>query len=134
MARVLVEIADPLALSNSPGTSGGSPLLLGSYVKVDIEAGRLMDVLTIPRSALREGGRLWLVGPDKKIRIAEAEVLWTRSETVLVRNLLKEGEQLIVSELKAALPGMAVNPQPLARPDSAGGPEQNDEAGPVSAE
>ncbi|MCB1232416.1 MAG: HlyD family efflux transporter periplasmic adaptor subunit, partial [Verrucomicrobiae bacterium] len=82
MARILVEVEDPLALKTDEG-SPRTPLLLGSYVRVDVEAGRLTGVLTIPRDALREGNRLWLVGPDKRIRIAEPEILWTRRETVL---------------------------------------------------
>lgn len=112
MARVLVEVEDPLGLK-SPAAAGRVPLLLGSYVRVDIEAGRLDDVLTIPRPALREGNRLWLVGDDNRIRIAEPEILWTRQETVLVPNVLRTGERLVVSELKAALPGMEVNPRLL---------------------
>lgn len=107
MARLLIEIEDPLA------STRGTPLLLGSYVRVDLEAGKLTGVLTIPRTALREGNQLWLVGNDRKIRIATPEILWTRPETVLVKNLLAPGEKLIVSELKAAVPGMTVNPQPF---------------------
>jgi hypothetical protein len=80
---------------------------------VDIEAGQLDGVLSIPRSALHEGNRIWLVGEDKRLRIAEPEILWTRPETVLVPDVRKPGERLIVSELKAAPPGMLVNPQPL---------------------
>ncbi len=113
MARILVEVEDPLDLKSAEG-EGRTPLLLGSYVRVDIEAGRLTGVLSIPRSALREGNRLWLVGDDNRIRIAEPEILWTRRETVLVPDVLEPGERLIVSELKAALPNMLVNPQPLS--------------------
>lgn len=118
MARILVAVEDPLALK----TEGRPPLLLGSYVRVEIEAGRLTNVLSIPRPALREGNRLWMVGPDNRIRVAEPEILWTRRNTVLVPDIRKEGERLIVSQLKAAPPGMEVNPQPLERksdkPDS----------------
>tara|TARA_R110002096_G_scaffold199271_11_gene383110 strand:+ start:580 stop:1794 length:1215 start_codon:yes stop_codon:yes gene_type:complete len=113
MARLLVEVADPLGLQDSSGAGEHIPLLLGSYVRVEIEAGRLDDVLTFPRPSLREGNRLWFVGSDNRIRIATPEVLWTRKETVFVPNVLQAGERLIVSELKAALPGMKVNPQPL---------------------
>ncbi|MDF1755002.1 MAG: efflux RND transporter periplasmic adaptor subunit [Verrucomicrobiales bacterium] len=123
LARVLVEVEDPLQLKKSAdGPKDATPLLLGSYVQVNIEAGRLTDVLTIPRSALREGNRLWLVGADKRIRIADPEILWTRPETVLVPNILKDGERLIVSELKSALPGMLVNPQPLKRAETGSKP------------
>ncbi|MAS91874.1 MAG: hypothetical protein CMO55_01660 [Verrucomicrobiales bacterium] len=109
MARILVAVEDPLGLLSEDRP----PLLLGSYVRVEIEAGRLEGVLSIPRVALREGNRLWMVGPDNRIRIAEPEVLWTRPNTVLVPDIREEGERLIISELKAAPPGMEVNPQPL---------------------
>ncbi len=112
MARLLIEVEDPLRLE--PGSdSNGAPLLLGSYVRVEIDAGSLEDVLSIPRTALHEGNRLWMVGPRNKVRIVEPEVLWTRPETVLVPDIRNPDERLIVSELKAALPGMEVNPQPL---------------------
>lgn len=108
MARVLVTIPDPLRLEE---TGGGLPLLLGSYVRVEIDAGRLEDVLEIPRAALREGDRIWLVGDDNLLRIRETEILWRRKDTVLIDNVLKPDEQLIVSDLKAALPGMELAPQ-----------------------
>jgi len=122
MSRILVEVEDPLDLASENHDDVGrrTPLLLGSYVRVEIEAGRLEQVLSIPRAALREGNRLWLVGVDNRIRIAEPEILWTRPETVLVENILLEGERLIVSELKAALPEMEVDPQLLDQePDDA---------------
>lgn len=116
MARLLVEIDDPLGLEESG--KGRAPLLLGSYVRIDIEAGLLQGVLEIPRYALREGNRLWLVDRDNRIRIAEPEILWTRADTVLVPDVIEDGERLVVSELKAVLPGMEVNPQPLSADQS----------------
>ncbi len=113
MARVLVEVTDPLGLRESV-PAATSPLLLGAYVHVELEAGKLSNVVEIPRTALREGGKIWLIGADRKLRIAAPQILWTRRESVLVENSLKTGEQLIVSELKAALPGMELNPQPIS--------------------
>lgn len=117
MARLLVAVSDPLGIQSKEEST--TPLLVGSYVRVDIDAGNLTGVLTIPRSALREGNRLWLVGSDNLIRIAEPEILWTLPQSVLVPNILKEGERLVVSELKVALPGMEVDPQPLESGDGA---------------
>jgi RND family efflux transporter MFP subunit len=110
MARVLVEVEDPLGLKDPGGTQ--LPLLLGSYAKVQIDAGALHDVLKIPRPALREGNQLWLVGQDNRIRIAPADILWSQGESIFVSNVLKDGERLVLSGLRSALPGMEVNPQP----------------------
>ena len=111
MARLLVKVDDPLQLRSVD--EGSVPLLLGSYARVEIEVGQLQNVLPIPRLALREGDRIWVAGPDNTLRIRPAEVLWVQRDTVLVPNNLEEGERLIVSELKAALPGMAILPQSL---------------------
>ena len=111
MARILVEVEDPLGLKTPEEEH--LPLLLGSYVRVDIEAGNLENVLKIPRAALREGNRIWLVKSDNRIRIAEPEILWTHEETIFISNILQNGERLIVSDLRSALPEMEVRPQLL---------------------
>ncbi|MCA9641589.1 MAG: HlyD family efflux transporter periplasmic adaptor subunit [Myxococcales bacterium] len=68
MARVLVQIPDPLALGGAqagvgkpnPGGNDSAtapseplPLLLGAYVQVQIDGGQLTDVVKLPRTALR---------------------------------------------------------------------------------
>ncbi len=110
MARLIVSVTDPLDLRRRSGSK--LPLLLGSYVEVKIDAGNLEDTLTIPRSALREGNRIWVVGDDHLLKILPATVLWRETETVLISNNLEKGDQLIVSDLRVALPGMEVAPQP----------------------
>ena len=86
---------------------------MGSYVEVEIEAGELENVLEIPRSALREGNKIWVVGEVPELNIIDCEVLWSLKETVLVSNNLGPGDKLIVSDLRVALPGMLVDPQPF---------------------
>ncbi len=110
MARLIVSVTDPLDLHRRFASK--LPLLLGSFVEVKIDAGELEDTLTIPRAALREGNRIWVVGDDHVLKILPATVLWRETETVLISNNLEKGDQLIVSDLRAALPGMKVAPQP----------------------
>jgi RND family efflux transporter MFP subunit len=110
MARLVVSVMDPLDLRRRSVSK--LPLLLGCFVKVKIEAGELEDTLTIPRAALREGNRIWVVGDDHVLKILQATVLWRETETVLISNNLEKGDLLIVSDLRAALPGMKVAPQP----------------------
>lgn len=110
MARVVVMVPDPLGMAD--GAKDRLPLLLGSYVEVNIEAGELENVLEIPRASLREGNKIWVVGEVPELRIIDCEVLWSLKETVLVSNNLDPGDKLIVSDLRVALPGMLVDPQP----------------------
>lgn len=110
MARVVISVEDPLALRS--GSEQNMPLLLGSYVEVKIEAGSLENALRIPRDSLREGNQIWVVGSDNLLKILPAEVLWLEKETVLVANNLEKDQQLVVSDLRVALPDMEVLPQP----------------------
>ena len=110
MARVIVSVKDPLGLKAS--SAGKLPLLLGSFVQVEIDAGELKDAYTIPRAAMREGHKIWVVGSDNLLRITDAVVLWPEKDTLLISSDIKHGEQLVVSDLRVALPGLEVDPQP----------------------
>ena len=112
MARVLVEIDNPLDLPTG-AQSGSQPMgdqciLLGCYTKVEIQAGSQDDVYIVPRSALREGNRLWFVDTDENLIFRQAEVIWRRSDDMLVRCDIAPGEKLVTNRLSSALPGMKV--------------------------
>jgi RND family efflux transporter MFP subunit len=112
MARVLVGIDNPLDLPTG-APSGSQPMgdqciLLGCYTKVEIQAGTQDEVYIVPRSALREGNRLWFVDSDENLIFRQAEVIWRRSDDMLVRCDIAPGEKLVTNRLSSALPGMKV--------------------------
>jgi RND family efflux transporter MFP subunit len=108
MARVLVSIEDPLNLAEKTDTDSPSKILLGSYVKVRIDAGTIDNVYTIPRQAVREGDRLWVVSDKGILNIKSAQILWRRIDELLVSAEINPGEEVIISRLQSPLPGMAV--------------------------
>ena len=104
MARVLVEIKDPLGLK-SPELKK-PPLLIGEYVRMEIEGRQLEHVYRIPRTALRDNTRIWLISKDDKLEIREVQTLWRDEQSVLLTDGLQPGEQLIISDLSRPVPGM----------------------------
>jgi RND family efflux transporter MFP subunit len=104
MARVLVEIKDPLGLT-SPERNN-PPLLIGEYVRMEIEGRQLENVYRIPRTALRDNTRIWLTSKDDKLEIREVQTLWRDEQTVLLTDGLQPGEQLIISDLSKPVQGM----------------------------
>lgn len=104
MARVLVSIRDPLGLVDEAGAS--RRVLLGSYVRMQIESGTLDDVYTIPRKALRENDRVWVRDAEGKLAIRPVKIVWRRQEDVLARNGFEKGDQLVTSHLASVVPGM----------------------------
>ena len=97
LARVLVAVPRPLE---------GRPLLFGTYLKARIEGRELENVFSIPRSALRDRSRVWLVGPDSRLEIRQVRVIRGNADRVLVREGLSPDEELVISDLAAPVEGM----------------------------
>ncbi|MEO0325917.1 MAG: efflux RND transporter periplasmic adaptor subunit, partial [Myxococcota bacterium] len=106
MARLLVGIDDPLGLDAED--AAGIPLLLGSYVEVDLEATPLEGVIEVPRYAVREGDRAFVMNDERKLEVRELDVAWGRRDTVLVRGGRRAGEQLVTSRVPNAVPGLSL--------------------------
>ena len=104
MARVLVAIDDPLGLTEE--NQGSLPMLLGSYVDVQIDAGTLQDVIEVPRLALREGRRVLVRNAESRLEVRSVEVAWGREDSVLVAAGLASGDQVITSRVPTAVRGM----------------------------
>lgn len=104
MAQVLVSIADPLELANPAQVR--RPLLLGEYVRVEIEGPELHDVIVLPRDAIREGSRVWVKNSENQLDVRPVEIILSRKDTVLINRGLRDGEAIITSQLPAAIPGL----------------------------
>jgi RND family efflux transporter MFP subunit len=104
MARVLIEVKDPLGLNAAEKSR--LPLLIGEYVRTEIEGRQLDNVYRIPRAALRDNTRIWLASSDNTLKIRDVDVLWRDARTVLFRDGLEPGDRLIVSELPTPVVGM----------------------------
>ncbi len=106
MARALVTVSDPLGLETP--SAKRVPLLIGSYVHVDIEGRELRDVVAIPRSALRDGQRVWLMSERGELEIRDVDIVWRDRDTVFVGNGVTEGERIVMSDIAAPVEGMAL--------------------------
>ncbi len=103
MARLLIEISNPLGPEGDG--EAGLPLLLGAYVNAEIEGPELNDVVSVPRTTLRDGDRLW-VKRDGKLAIEAVEVVWTTEQRAFVRGNASIGEQVVTSRIPAPVEGM----------------------------
>ena len=110
MARLLVLVNDPLNRQHSQDRR--LPLLLGEYVRVEIDGPQLTDVFVLPRGTLREGGRVWVKNASNQLEIRQVEVILGRHDSLLIRHGLQDGDEVITSPLPAANPGMVQNSPP----------------------
>lgn len=101
MARLLIEIADPLGLQN-----GRQPLLLGSFVEAQIEGSKLENVYTLPRSALGENDIVLLVDKQSRLQLQPVTVAWKGMDSVFVSDGLTPQTRVVISRVAAPIKGM----------------------------
>ncbi len=101
LARVLVTVPNPLSQSQARSV----PLLIGSYVQVQLEGPHITDVRSLPRSAVREGDRVWIVGADDRLIFRTIEIMSGDAASVFARVELAPGEAIVTSPIPAAAPG-----------------------------
>lgn len=130
MARVLVEIDDPLGLRSE---DAGLPLLLGAYVDVEIEARPLSGVVELARAALRDDDKVWVVGEGNRLEIRSVRVVWRGPDSVYVREGLEPGERIVTSRIPSPIDGMrlrvAGEPTGRGSPSDSAGPEARNTVG-----
>ncbi len=118
MARVLIEVEDPLGTAQSageaqapvqpesPAQASKLPLLLGTYVEVAIEGREAENIVELDRSALRDGSEVYVFTDQSTLEKRKVEVLWRQEGTVLLSSGLEPGEKIVISPLSAAIDGM----------------------------
>lgn len=111
-AQVLVQVLNPL---DPP--AGELPLLPGAFVRVEIDGKQAEDVSPVPRTALSEGSRVWVVAEDSTITPRELTIAWSDGETVFASAGVQDGERLMVTDLPTLVKGMTVRvsePEPAS--------------------
>lgn len=96
-ARVLVLISDPGAYAS---------LFIGTHVEAELPTRLFADAVQLPGQSLRDGGAIWLLNTEDRLEVRSVEPLFTQGGSTVLRNVLAEGERIIVSNLAAPLAGM----------------------------
>jgi len=119
LARILVEVKDPLLLHSKKRPAEQMPLLLGSYVTVEILGDMVKDVFVVPRNALRDVEEevagadirtswVWTIDDESRLQVRKVEILWRLKHEVYVSNGLNDGDRVITSAVPNPIVGMKI--------------------------
>lgn len=112
MARVLAEVADPLALSD---TNAPLPkLLVGSYVQGRVAGPTIRNVVRLPRAVVRDGDQVRVMNDADELEIRSVTVAFKEPDYVLISEGVKPGERVVTTSLATAVNGL-----PLRTADTA---------------
>ncbi|MFK7964443.1 MAG: efflux RND transporter periplasmic adaptor subunit [Burkholderiaceae bacterium] len=109
--NVVIAPTEPGVPGQAVDESGrtGPPLVVGMYATARIAGRDLGEYFLLPRRALRDKDRLWVMTPDNEVAIVRAEVLTEIDDEVAVRlSPVPDAIGVITSDLKVVTPGMAV--------------------------
>ena len=104
MARLLVRVEDPLSLS--PDNTGQPRMLIGSYVRVEIEGQTMTSAAAIDREFIRNGSDVWIMEDNGNLSIRTVEIAFRGIDHILVTGGIAPGENLVVTDLAAPVDGM----------------------------
>jgi RND family efflux transporter MFP subunit len=100
----IAEVEDPYGL----GADNGAPIAVGMFVHADIAGVNSQLALVLPRLALRNANKVYVINDENRLEIRTVEVLSTSEDFVLVSNGVAVGDKVVTSTIPAAVDGMEV--------------------------
>lgn len=101
MARVLIEVQDPLARNTARGEQ---VLMVGSFVECDISAEPLQNVVKLPREYIRKQDTAWIM-QGQKLSIRELDIAFLDEDFAYVSSGIQGGEQIVTTSLSRVRDG-----------------------------
>jgi RND family efflux transporter MFP subunit len=85
-------------------------LPVGLFVQARISGVRVADVVTLPRSALRDGNRVLIVDAENRMHYRDIVPLRFYQDEVMISEGLAVGDRVCVSPIQTVVEGMTVAP------------------------
>ncbi len=115
----VARIVDPYQLHGD-----GIPLPIGTFVAAKIAASNVVDIIRVPRSALRGSDQLLFVDDENKIEIRSVEILRSDAQFAYLSGGAEAGERIAITAIEAPTNGMSVRTEETLAADAASEDEQ----------
>ena len=105
LVSVVVEVAEPFK-----GANGRPPLVPGMFVELLIKGKTLNNAISIPRNAIHEGNKVWVVEKGR-LHIQLLEIARADQDFIYTSSGLEDGAMIVLSSLDIVTEGMKVRTQ-----------------------
>lgn len=102
----IVEVNDPYGA----GAHGGAPLAVGLYVTAEAESVLARQAVVLPRDALRNADKIYVIDEENRLDIRTVEVLSTSENRIVIGSGIEGGERVVTSTVANLVDGMEVQP------------------------
>ncbi|MBI5851800.1 MAG: efflux RND transporter periplasmic adaptor subunit [Planctomycetes bacterium] len=100
---LVVRVEDPY-----PATGDRTPMFVNLFVQAELRGTELADVVVLPRAALRNDQRVWVVDGEQRLRPRAVDIVRKERDTIVVRGGLDASERVCTTPLDAVTDGMHV--------------------------
>lgn len=102
----VARVVDPYHLGS--GNGGDSPLPIGTFVAASIVGTTAVNVIRVPRIALRGNRQLMFVDAEDRLYIRDVEILRSDADYAYLRSGAKVGDRISLTTIESPLNGMKV--------------------------
>ena len=81
--------------------------MIGTFVEVEMQANKLEDIVRLNRDYIRSNETVWVM-KDDKLEIREVDIALTDNEYAYIREGLKEGEHVVITDLSTVSNGIGL--------------------------
>lgn len=99
----VAQVADPYKLHGD-----GTPLPVGTFVAAEIAGSTAMDLIRIPRTAIRGADQVLVVNAESKIEIRTVSIVRSDNTYAYVSDGVSAGERISITVIEAPTNGMSV--------------------------
>jgi len=115
----VARVVDPYQLHGD-----GVPLPVGTFVSAKIAASNVVDVIRVPRTAVRGSDQLLFVDDENEIEIRSVDILRSDSQFAYLSGGAEAGERIAITAIEAPTNGMSVRTEESLAEDAASDDEQ----------
>ncbi len=112
---VVAGLQDPYGIYGDLAADESAPLRFGMFVDARIEGRRVDGVISLPRTIIRPGNRVWIVDDSNRLQERELTLLRTDGAEILVTSGLEDGDRVCVTSVGPVLPNTPVSISSVVR-------------------
>ena len=86
------------------------PLPIGLYVQANIKGKTVDNLISLPRSVIRNNNQVLVVDAENKMYFREVDIFRLEEENVLISGGILPNEKICISPIQAVVDGMSVQP------------------------
>ena len=107
--QTIIRVQQPKAVDTKAQVRS-IPLPIGLFVEADITGKMIDDIISLPRSVIRNNNQVLVVDAENKMYFRDVDIYRLEEDRVLIAGGLLPGELICASPIQAVVNGMSVQP------------------------